>query len=43
MLFPLVVRTVKGSISKEMDAVVEELKGDSAEVTEESVLAAVID
>jgi len=34
---------VKKVINKEMDAVVEELKDESADVTEESVLSTVID
>jgi hypothetical protein len=42
-LLPLVVRTVKEIISKEMDAVVEELKEESADVTEQTVLGTVID
>jgi hypothetical protein len=42
-LLPLVLDTVKGIINDEMDAVVEELKEDSAEVTEQSVLGTVID
>ena len=43
VLLPVVVKTVKDIIKKEMDAVVEELKEESAEVTEESVLGMVID
>ena len=36
-------KTVKESINEEMDAVVEELKEESADITEQSVLGAVID
>ena len=43
VLLPLVIDTVKDIINDEMDAVVEELKEDSADVTEQSVLGTVID
>ena len=42
-LLPLVLRTVKEIINEEMDLVVEELKEDSADVTEQSVLGTVIE
>jgi hypothetical protein len=42
-LLPLVINTVKEIINREMDAVVEELKEESAEVTEQSVLGTAID
>lgn len=42
-MLPLVIRTVKEVINDEMVAVVEELKEDSADVTEKSVLGTVID
>ena len=42
-LLLLIIDTVKEIIGTEMDAVVEELKEESAEVTEQSVLGAVID
>jgi hypothetical protein len=38
-----VIETVKKVINSEMDAVVEELKENSADVTEQSVLGTVID
>jgi uncharacterized protein YoxC len=38
-----VIKTVKKIINEEMDAVVEELKEESADVTERSVLGPVID
>ena len=37
VLLPLVIKTVKEVVSEEMDAIVDELKGDSAGVTEQSV------
>ena len=43
VLLPLVISTVKEIVNKEMNAVVEELKEESAEVTEQSVLGTVID
>ena len=43
ILLPLMIETVKEVINKEMDAVVEELKEDSVDVTEQSVLGTVID
>jgi len=43
LLLPLVIKTVKEIINKEMDAVVEELKEESADVTEQSVLRTVVD
>ena len=43
ILLPLVIRTVKEIINSEMVAVVEELKEDSADITEQSVLGTVID
>lgn len=43
LLLPLVIKTVKKVINEEMDAVMEELKDESADVTEESVLGTVID
>jgi hypothetical protein len=42
LLLP-VIKTVKKIINEEMDAVVEELKEESADVTERSVLGTVID
>ena len=43
ILLPLMIETVKEVINKEMDAVVEELKEDSVDVTKQSVLGTVID
>ncbi|KAF9784435.1 hypothetical protein BJ322DRAFT_1021189 [Thelephora terrestris] len=43
VLLPLVINTVKDIINNEIDVVVEELKEDSADITEQSVLGAVID
>ena len=43
LLLPLILDTVKDLINKEMDAVVEKLKEESAEVTEKSTLGPVID
>ena len=43
LLLPLVIETMKAVINEEMDAVVEELKEESADVTEQSVLGMVID
>ena len=43
VLLPLMISTVKEIVNKEMNAVVEELKEESAEVTEQSVLGTVID
>ena len=42
-LFPLMLKTVKEVINEEMDLVVEELKEESADVTEQSVLGTVIE
>ena len=42
-LLPLMIRTVKQIINKEMDAVIEELREDSAEVSEQTVLGTVVD
>jgi hypothetical protein len=42
-LLPLAIDTVKEVIKKAMDALVEELKEESADVTEQSVLGTVID
>jgi len=42
LLLPLIIKTVRKVINKEMDAVVEELK-DESDITEESVLGTVID
>lgn len=42
-LMPLIIDVVKDVINGEMDAVVEELREESAEVTEQSVLGTVID
>jgi hypothetical protein len=42
-LMPLIIDTVKEVITEEMDAVVEELREETAEVTEQSVLGTVID
>lgn len=42
-LLPIIIDTVKEIINREMDAVVEELKEESAEVTEQSVLGAMVD
>ena len=43
VLLPLVISTVKEVINEEMDAVVEDLKEESVDVTEQSVLGTVID
>jgi len=43
VLLPVIINTVKSIIKKEMDALVNELKEDSADVTEQSVLGTVID
>ena len=43
LLLPLVIKTVKKITNEEMDAVVEELKDKSADITEQSVLGMVID
>jgi lipase chaperone LimK len=43
VLLPVVIKTVKNLINDKMDAVVEELKEESADVTEQSVLGSVID
>jgi len=43
VLLPLVIGTVKEVINEEMDDIVEELKEESADVTEQSVLGTVID
>ena len=42
-LLPLMIRTVEQIINNEIDAVVEELREDSAEVTEQTVLGTVVD
>ena len=43
VLLPVVIKVVRDIIKKETDAVVDELKEESAEVTEESMLGTVID
>ena len=43
VLLPLVIETVQDIINEEMDAVVEELKERSADVTEENILGTMID
>jgi hypothetical protein len=43
VLLPVAIKTVKKVINNEMDALVEELKEKSADITEQSVLGTVID
>ena len=43
VFLPLIINTVKKMINEGMDAVVEELNEDSAEVTEQSVLGMVLE
>lgn len=43
VLLPLIINTVKKIVNEEIEVVVKELKEDSADVTEQSVLGEVID